>query len=68
MTNHKNAIGLDKVEDFTSEKGIWLFENHDYELVLEVDNTSEIEQDMMGSAFFFFYDKELEDKIRTAKK
>lgn len=68
MTNHKDRIGLEKVEDFVSEKGIWLYQNHDYELVLTVDNTSDIAQDMMGSAFLFFYDLELEQKIRTGMK
>ncbi|MBD3582711.1 hypothetical protein [Flavobacterium selenitireducens] len=68
MINHKNRIGLEKVEDFVSEKGIWLYGDHEYELVLTVDNTSDIAQDMMGSAFLFFYDRELEQKIRTGKK
>jgi len=31
-----------------------------YELVLEVNNTTTIDQDMMGSMFLFFYDAELD--------
>lgn len=65
VTNHKDRIGLAKIGDFVSETGIWLYADHNYELVLEVDNTSGVQQDMMGSAFLFFYDKELEDKINT---
>jgi len=68
MINHKNRIGLGKVEDFVSETGIWLYKSHNYELVLTVDNTTKVEQDMMGSAFLFFYDAELENRIRTRKK
>ncbi|WP_290839071.1 hypothetical protein [Flavobacterium sp.] len=68
VTNYKNKIGLAKVADFVSESGIWLYKNHDYELILEVDNTTNAAQDMMGSAFLFFYDKELETKINTMKR
>lgn len=68
VTNHKNKIGLAKVEDFISEEGIWLYKNHDYELILEVDNTTNAAQDMMGSAFLFFYDQELASKISTMTK
>lgn len=67
ITNHKGKIGLSKIEDYCSEKGVWLYQNHQYELILEVNNTSKIQQDMMGSMFLFFYDKEL-DLILTKKK
>ena len=60
ITNHKNNIGLTKITDFCSEKGVLMFKNHQYELVLEVDNTTNVQQDMMGSMFLFFYDKELD--------
>lgn len=65
ITNYKDKIGLIKVEAFSSKEGIWLYKNHDYELVLETNNTSQINQDMMGSMFLFFYDKELEEIIKT---
>lgn len=61
ITNHQNSIGLKSIENFSSEEGIWLFANQDYEIVLEVNNTSAIEQDMMGSMFLFFYDKEMDN-------
>lgn len=61
IINHKDRIGLDKIEQFSSEDGIWLYKSHDYELVLTVDNTTDEQQDMMGSMFLFFYDKELDD-------
>lgn len=60
ITNHKGKIGLSKIEPFSSEEGIWLYKNHHYDLVLEVNNTTATEQDMMGSMFLFFYDKELD--------
>jgi len=64
IVNHKNKIGLTSIEPFTSEKGIWLYKNHEYEIVLDVNNTSSINQDMMGSMFLFFYDKELDELLQ----
>lgn len=64
ITNHQNRIGLKNIENFSSEKGIWLFANQDYEIVLEVNNTSVTEQDMMGSMFLFFYDKEMDSILQ----
>ncbi len=60
VVNHKNNIGLTTIEPFSSEDGLWLYADHDYEIVLTVDNTTKEEQDMMGSMFLFFYDAELD--------
>lgn len=64
ITNHKNKIGLTHIDPFGSVNGIWLYKNHEYEIVLEVNNTSKIPQDMMGSMFLFFYDKELDGLLQ----
>jgi len=61
IINHTKSIGLTKIEQFLSEEGVWLYKSHDYEILLTVDNTTAIEQDMMGSMFLFFYDKELDN-------
>ena len=63
IVNHTNKIGLSKIDAFCSETGIWMLKNHEYELVLEVNNTTTIDQDMMGSMFLFFYDEELDRVI-----
>ncbi|WP_293872330.1 hypothetical protein [Flavobacterium sp.] len=60
IVNHKGKIGLTSIEPFLSEEGIWLYKNHDYEIILNVNNTTSENQDMMGSMFLFFYDKELD--------
>jgi hypothetical protein len=67
ITNHKGSIGLSNIEQFSSEEGIWLYQDHDYEIVLETNNTTLEKQDMMGSMFLFFYDQEL-DAILHHKK
>jgi hypothetical protein len=64
VTNFKDKIGLQNIETFSSKTGIWLYENHEYECVLSTNNTSATLQDMMGSMFLFFYDQELDSKLK----
>lgn len=68
VTNHQNSIGLTKIQNFSSKEGIWLFANQEYEIVLEVNNTSKEDQDMMGSMFLFFYDEEMDLKVNSKIK
>ena len=65
VTNHQNSIGLTNIENFTSKEGIWLYANQEYEIVLEVNNTSKEDQDMMGSMFLFFYDEEMDGIVNS---
>jgi hypothetical protein len=64
IVNHKGIIRLTSIEPFSSVEGIWLYKNHNYEIVLDVENTTQQQQDMMGSMFLFFYDKELDDLLQ----
>ena len=68
IINHKGKIGLTSIDPFSSAEGIWLYKNHDYEIVLEVNNTTQVSQDMMGSMFLFFYDKELDELLQKEIK
>jgi len=63
--NYQDKIGLKKVTYFSSEDGIMLYPNHQYELVLKTNNTTGVNQDMMASMFVFLYDKEMDDKIKS---
>lgn len=63
--NYIDKIGLKNVSYFSSEEGIMLYQDHDYELILETNNTTDINQDMMASMFVFLYDKEMDDKIAS---
>lgn len=63
--NHKDKIGLKKVSYFSSVDGIMLYPDHNYELVLKVNNTSDVNQDMMGSMFVFLFDKEMAEKTKA---
>ena len=66
ITNHKNSIGLTNIENFSSTEGKWLYANQEYEIVLEVNNTSLENQDMMGSMFLFFYDSEMDEILKKS--
>lgn len=63
--NYKDKIGLKNVTYLSSVEGIMLYPNHHYELVLETNNTTNKNQDMMASMFLFLYDKEMHEKIKT---
>ena len=63
--NYIEKIGLKKVSYFSSEKGVMLYADHDYELVLKTNNTTLTNQDMMASMFVFLYDKEMDEKLRA---
>ena len=63
--NYKDKIGLKHVSSFSSKEGVILYPDHQYELVLETNNTSGIEQDMMASMFIFLYDKDMDQKLKN---
>lgn len=65
--NYSDKIGLKHVSYFSSEEGVMLYPDHDYELILETNNTTDVNQDMMASMFVFLYDKELDAKIASYK-
>jgi hypothetical protein len=65
--NYSNKIGLKKVTSFSSKEGVLLYPDHNYELVLKTNNTSYVNQDMMGSMFVFLYDTEMHQAIKKYK-
>ncbi|OIQ40586.1 MAG: hypothetical protein BM563_02595 [Bacteroidetes bacterium MedPE-SWsnd-G1] len=63
--NYKDKVGLKNVSYFSDSIGVMLYPNHKYELILETNNTSNKNQDMMASMALFLYDKELDEKIKA---
>ncbi|HEY2092446.1 MAG TPA: peptidylprolyl isomerase [Thermoanaerobaculia bacterium] len=55
-TGPKDKVGLDKVETFTSEKGVPMFKDHKYELISVYDNPTQQNADSMASAFLALED------------
>ncbi len=68
ITNHENSIGLTSIESFASVDGVWIYRDHDYELQLEVNNTTQEDKEMMGSMSLFFYDKQLDDILNKKSR
>ena len=68
IINHIGSIGITKIDAFSSVEGIWLYQNHDYSLILTVDNTSGVNKEMMGSMSLFFYDQELDAILNPKTK
>jgi len=68
VINHQNKTGLTKTPPFSSKKGVTLYANHQYELQLEVNNTSNQTQDMMASMFLYVYDDEMDQLINRYEK
>jgi len=65
VTNYKDRVGLQKITSFSSINGVKLYPNHNYELVLETNNTTGNDIEMMGSMFLYFYDHELDKKLES---
>jgi cyclophilin family peptidyl-prolyl cis-trans isomerase len=55
-TGPKDKVGLDKVETFTSEKGVPMYRDHKYELISVYDNPTQQNADSMASAFLALED------------
>ena len=64
VINHKDRIGLEKADSFSSTEGVMLYADHEYQMILTVNNTSGKFQDMMASMFVFLYDKEMDEQIK----
>ncbi|WP_418639575.1 hypothetical protein [Winogradskyella sp.] len=65
--NYTDKTGLKRVSSFSSAEGVMLYPDHAYELILEVNNTSGSDQDMMASMFLFLYDKEMHEQLKAYK-
>ena len=66
--NFSKKTGLKRVTYFSSKEGVMLYTERNYELILETNNTTSKNQDMMASMALFLYDKELDEKIKAYKR
>lgn len=55
-----DRLGLERVDFFSSEEGIPIYKDHQYEMVSVYDNTSDQDSDAMASMFLYFLDKKFE--------
>lgn len=60
-------VGLAEVESFSSEEGIPLYKDHEYEVVSVYDNTSGVDQDSMATMFLYLASRDLDlERLRRA--
>ena len=57
-TNVAEGIGLERIETFSSSKGVRMFADHEYELVSVISNTSGVDQDAMATMMLFLLDRD----------
>jgi hypothetical protein len=62
----KKGIGLDRVETFSSVKGLPMFKDHEYELIAIYDNTSGEDQDAMATMFLYMQAPDLLPRMSRA--
>ena len=58
--NFRDKIGLKRVDYFSSEAGILMHRDHEYELVSVYENTTGDEQDSMAVMYMYFADRTFE--------
>ncbi len=66
--NFKDRIGLAKVDYFSSEEGIPIYKDHDYEIISVYNNTSKEDQDVMAVMILFLHDKQFQKPTLAAKQ
>ncbi|MBI3324230.1 MAG: hypothetical protein HYZ92_03025 [Candidatus Omnitrophica bacterium] len=53
----RGKIGIDRVDAFSSRRGLPLYKDHDYELVSVYNNTTFVDQDSMAVMYLYLLDK-----------
>lgn len=57
-------LGIDHVDYYSSEQGIPLYRDHEYELISVYNNTSDQPRDAMAVLYLYLHDKELEANLK----
>lgn len=68
VENQQERIGLKRVQYFSSQEGIPLFADHEYEIVSVYNNTTDRDQDSMAVMLFYLEDKKFEKRTRRSDK
>lgn len=63
----QEGIGLEHVDHFSSEKGIPIYKDHDYEMISIYNNTSGVNQDSMATFFLYLLDKDFQKPVVMTK-
>ena len=66
--NFEGKIGLARVDSLSSEEGIPVYRDHEYELVSIYNNTTDEEQDSMAVMYIYLRDLELEKRLDRLRR
>jgi hypothetical protein len=59
-TPRHDGIGLAEVDNYSSEEGVALYADHEYDLIADYDNTSQTDQDAMATMLLYVSVRDLE--------
>lgn len=66
--NFEDRVGLAHVEAFTSESGLAVYRDHQYELISVYDNTTDEDQDSMAVMYIYVRDRDVEERLRAESR
>ena len=66
--NFEDRIGLARVDSFSSEEGIPLYADHEYEMISVYNNTTDTPQDSMAVMYLYSHDKHFESRWKTKRR
>jgi hypothetical protein len=64
--NYDEKIGLKNVATYSSEEGLPIYADHEYELQLLTYNPSDEFRDMMAVLFIYLYDREMDEHLQAS--
>ena len=65
VKNNAEQKFIDQITYFESEKGIMLYEDHDYELVTQYNNSTESDIDAMAVMYLYLWDRNFDKQLMS---
>ncbi len=65
IINSKEKKAIVKLSTYSSEEGLIMYPDHKYQIVLKGNNNTGHAVDMMANMFLYFYDSELDNKLKS---
>jgi hypothetical protein len=64
QTSHADRLGIEFLEYYSSEEGIPIYADHDYQLISTYENPTEAPSDSMAVMYLYYLDKQFEGGSR----
>ena len=68
VRNSEDKIGLDHVDYYSSQKGIPIYKDHQYQMTSVYNNTTDTDQDSMATMYIYMLDKEYKPPNKSLAK